>query len=197
MPKTRELTGKVNSIRGQRDADPVVQAKSEVATADERRFSDRVKDQYLTFYVAGQVYGVAVLSVQQVVPCHNLAEIPMSPSAVKGVLHHNDMAIPVINLRSQFFVEEPAVARWAAILLTACTPADILPVGLMIDRIGSVVEIAGDQIHQPPNFSDSVNTEFIKGSLVFEGESIVILDIGRLMSSMDVLEVPQDYLVEN
>ncbi len=59
-------------------------------------------DEYLTFSLADEEYGVDILRVQELRGWENVTRIPNSPGFVKGVLNLRGAIVPIIDLRERF-----------------------------------------------------------------------------------------------
>ena len=57
---------------------------------------------YLTFSLAGEVYGVEILKVREILVIMDITRVPQTPDFVRGVINLRGKVIPVIDLRSKF-----------------------------------------------------------------------------------------------
>ena len=62
-------------------------------------------EQYLTFMLAGEEYGVDILRVQEIKGWDNVTPIPNTPSYIKGVINLRGTIVPIIDLRERFSLE--------------------------------------------------------------------------------------------
>ncbi len=101
--------------------------------------------QFCTFYVDGQFFGVPVQQVQEVIRYQEMTRVPLVPRVIRGL----------INLRGQIVVAVDLRRR----LNAADRPKDQLPmnvvvrtadgaVSLLVDEIGDVLEVQ-DETFEP------------------------------------------------
>ena len=59
-------------------------------------------EQYLTFMLAGEQYGVDILRVQEIKGWDKVTRIPNTPPYVLGVINLRGAVVPIIDLRRRF-----------------------------------------------------------------------------------------------
>ena len=68
-------------------------------------FESDETDQFLTFIVAGEEYGVDILCVQEIRGWESATPIPNAPAHIKGVINLRGTIVPIIDLRQCFGIE--------------------------------------------------------------------------------------------
>ena len=58
--------------------------------------------QYLTFFLGGEMFAVAILNVKEIIEFGSLTTIPMMPSFIRGVINLRGAVVPVIDLSCRF-----------------------------------------------------------------------------------------------
>lgn len=144
--------------------------------------------QYLTFIMAGEEYGVDILAVQEIRGWEAPTPIPNSPSHVRGVINLRGTIVPLTDLRQRFALE--------AVEYSAITVVIVLKVeddeggsrimGIVVDAVSDVYNFANADMKDPPDFGQQVNTEFIKGLVTVDEKMIILLNINRLLSVNDI-----------
>ncbi|MGE5610457.1 MAG: chemotaxis protein CheW, partial [Bacillota bacterium] len=61
-----------------------------------------------------------------------------------------------------------------------------LSTGIIVDHVSEVLDIAGEQIEEPPSFGASVDTAFILGMGKINDSVKILLDIDRVLGSQDL-----------
>lgn len=61
-----------------------------------------LEQEYLTFVLQGEEYGVDILCVQEIRVCSQVTELPNKPNYLKGVINLRGVIIPIIDLRQRF-----------------------------------------------------------------------------------------------
>ena len=61
---------------------------------------------YLTFSMANEEYGIAILKIKEIVGMMPITSLPQTPPFAKGAINLRDKVIPVIDLRLRFGMQE-------------------------------------------------------------------------------------------
>ncbi|MGH1486678.1 MAG: chemotaxis protein CheW [Cellvibrionaceae bacterium] len=140
-------------------------------------------EQYLTFMLGNESYGINILSVKEISGWDEATIIPNSPSYVKGVVNMRGTIVPIIDLRIRFQVGESTyLPTTVVIILSGETSSGERTVGFIVDAVSDVLDIATDEMRPAPEFDGTVPSNHIYG-LVNANESVVtVLDIEQLLS---------------
>jgi len=145
-------------------------------------------NQYLTFYVAGEEYAVTILKVTEIIECVTLTHIPGAPSWIRGVLNLRGAVVPVVDLAVKFGLPQTTLTRRTCVVMVEIEhDGDRLVLGMMADSVHQVVELGADQIQPPPSFGPKVRVDCIQGMGVSGDALVVLLDIDRVLSSIEIL----------
>ena len=145
-------------------------------------------NQYLTFYVAGDEYAVTILKVTEIIECVSLTHIPGAPPWIRGVLNLRGAVVPVIDLAVKFGLPQTTLTRRTCVVMVEIEhDGERLALGMMADSVHQVVELGADQIQPPPSFGPKVRVDCIQGMGVSGDALVVLLDIDRVLSSIEIL----------
>jgi purine-binding chemotaxis protein CheW len=162
---------------------------AEVLTQTEQsiRTNQSKEGKYLTFALAREEYGLEILKVREIIGYMNITAIPQTPSYVKGVINLRGQVIPVIDLRAKFGMATMDVTEETCIIVVEITQKGRkFNTGIVVDHVQEVLDIAGSNIEESPQFGSSVNTDFILG-MGKVGESVkILLDIDKVLSGADL-----------
>ena len=141
---------------------------------------------YLTFALAQEEYGLEILKVREIIGYMDITAVPQTPAHVKGVINLRGQVIPVIDLRAKFGMETTDVTEETCIIVVEIAQGKRkFDTGIVVDRVQEVLDIAGEDIEEAPQFGSSVNTDFILGMGKI-GESVkILLDINKVLSGDD------------
>jgi purine-binding chemotaxis protein CheW len=91
--------------------------------------------------------------------------------------------IPVVDLRTKFGMETAEVTEQSCIIVVEITQAGRkVNTGIIVDHVQEVLDIAGQDIEEAPQFDASVGTDFLLG-MAKVGESVkILLDIDRVLA---------------
>ena len=142
---------------------------------------------YLTFSLADEEYGLEILKVREINGFLDITAVPQTPPHVKGVINLRGQVIPVVDLRAKFGMETTEVTDQTCIIVVEITQKDhTFNTGIVVDRVQEVLDIAGEDIEEAPEFGDSVNTDFILGMGKIGDSVKILLDIDAVLGSDDL-----------
>ncbi len=137
---------------------------------------------YLTFALAQEEYGLEILKVREIIGYIDVTAVPQTPHYVKGVVNLRGQVIPVLDLRARFGMETTDVTEQTCIIVVEFNQGNRkFSTGIVVDRVQEVLDIAGQNIEEPPQFGSTVDTSFILG-MGKVGDSVkILLDIDRVL----------------
>lgn len=151
----------------------------ETARALDRRTLPAGEEQFLTFRLDEQEYGIAILKVQEIKGWDKMTPIPNSPPYVKGVLNLRGVIVPVFDLRLRFGL--PEAARSAFTVIVVVNIGGRLA-GIVVDAVSDVINVGAEQQCAAPAYEGQQNREFIKGLAQVDGKLLILLDIDRMIT---------------
>jgi purine-binding chemotaxis protein CheW len=141
---------------------------------------------YLTFALGPEEYGLEILKVREIIGYMEITAVPQTPGHVKGVINLRGQVIPVIDLRAKFGMETAEVTEQTCIIVVETSRGDHkFSTGIVVDRVQEVLDIAGDNIEEAPQFGSSVNTDFILGMGKIGDSVKILLDIDKVLAGTD------------
>ncbi len=165
-------------------------SETNVGTISPEKQSDRANsldasegEQFVTFSLAGEEYGVDIMKVQEIIGYQGFTKIPNLPPFIKGVLNLRGSVVPVIDLRAKFVLEEKEYNKFTVIILLTVLGRIM---GMIVDAISDVVSFNDDEMEATPNFGSQIQTKFIKGMGKRDGNFTILLDIDKVMNDQDL-----------
>ena len=140
--------------------------------------------QFLTFVLGGEMYALGILNVKEIIEYGQLTEIPMMPASIRGVINLRGAVVPVVDLGARFGGRASQVQRRTCIVIVEVAQDDEtkLDIGIMVDAVSEVLEIARSEIEPPPSFGARIRADFIAGMGKVNGKFVIVLDIHRVLS---------------
>ena len=133
------------------------------------------ENQYLTFMMASEEYGMNILAVQEIRGWEDVTVIPNSPKFVKGAINLRGTIVPVIDLRLRFGLDDNEYGPLTVVIVVAVEiKGQSKVMGIVVDAVSDVYSISEEKAKDVPDFHDSDNAEFVHG-LVNVGEKMVVL----------------------
>jgi len=149
-------------------------------TAD--RTAASLGGKYLTFFLAGEEYGVAILRVQEIISMMPITRVPRTPPFIRGVINLRGKVIPIMDLRAKFGMP-PATEPEQVMIVVQVVGVQI---GVIADKVSEVASIKAEDIDPTPDFGSEVHTEFLLGLGKSNGRLRLLLDIERVLSTEEV-----------
>ena len=163
------------------------------ATQAEEPVADVTTDQYLTFSLAGEEYGVDILTVQEVKVWTRVTVLPNTPDFIKGVLNLRGVIVPIIDLRSRFRMPavEYSVTTVIVILKLKIDSRERI-VGLVVDAVSDVLDIPHSAQKSVDSFEMNSRSEAITGIATINNKLVIMLDTAKLLEREDLQSVDQE-----
>jgi purine-binding chemotaxis protein CheW len=137
---------------------------------------------YLTFALGHEEFGLEILKVREIIGYMEITAVPQTPHYVKGVINLRGQVIPVVDLRLKFGMSAADVTEETCIIVVEITQGDRrFQTGIVVDCVKEVLDVAGENIENPPQFGDNVNTDFILGMGKVNGGVKILLDIDKVL----------------
>ena len=144
------------------------------------------KGKYLTFALGAEEYGLEILKVREIIGYMDITAVPQTPHHVKGVLNLRGQVIPVVDLRLKFGMPEAEVTDQTCIIVVEINQDDRqFQTGIVVDNVSEVLDVAGNQIEDAPQFGSTVDTEFILGMGKIGDSVKILLDIYCVLAGED------------
>jgi purine-binding chemotaxis protein CheW len=143
-------------------------------------------DQFLTFTIQDEEYGIDILRVQEIKGFSRVRPVPNAPHYVKGVMNLRGTVVPVLDLRSRFGMEEADYNQFTVIIVVSVGDKVI---GLVVDAVSDVLSITKEQIEETPELTGRVDTSFFRGMGKVGDKLVLLLNIDRLVGGEQVHEL--------
>lgn len=165
-------------------------AGSEMALPTERHPSKEECQQYLTFTLGDEVFAMDIRNVREIIQHGAMTVVPLMPAFVRGIINLRGAVVPVIDLQCRFGRALAQVGKKTCVVIfDVGPPTDRVELGLMVDAVSEVIDIAPSQIEPPPQFGTTVAREYILGLGKVGTEFIVIVDPERALNIDDMVAI--------
>jgi len=144
--------------------------------------ADDGSEQYLSFLLADEEYGVEILRVQEIKGWEQVTGIPNSPHFLCGVLNLRGTIIPVVDLRLRFEMPFREYQPTTVVVVLKVEGVTERTVGIVVDGVSDAHNVVPEDIKPAPDFGTSIDTDFIKGLVSLEDNMMMIVNIDRLLS---------------
>jgi purine-binding chemotaxis protein CheW len=141
---------------------------------------------YLTFMLAGEHYGMDILKVGEIVAMIDITPVPRTPPVIRGVVNLRGRVVPVMDLRRKFDLPSVEPDAFACIIVVDLGRSEM---GIMVDRVCDVMDIADETIDDVPAFGMGIDTNFLLGIGMTGNKVTILLDIEKVFSVDEMAEV--------
>ena len=146
-----------------------------------------IEQEYLTFMLQGEEYGIDILCVQEIRVWSSITELPNKPEYIKGVINLRGVIIPIIDLRLRF--GQPALEydeQTVTIILRQQSIHKTTVVGIVVDAVSEVYKFTKQEIRKAPSFGNNIDSCFLKGLVSVENKLVILLDNEMLLNEDDL-----------
>ncbi len=146
--------------------------------------TDAGTDQYLTFLLADEDYGVDIMKVQDIRGWEGATAIPNTPDYILGVSNLRGMVVPIIDLRQRFHLANAEFNSSTVVVIVKVTSeTGERTMGLVVDAVSEVYNLPEEAIGDTPDLGGAISTNYVKGLATMDEKMIILLDIDRLINA--------------
>src|ERR1700760_753931 len=138
--------------------------------------------QFCTFSVARQFFGVPVQQVQEVIRCQEMTRVPLVPRVIRGLINLRGQIVVAIDLRRRLNAPERAEDQLPMNVVVR-TPDGAL--SLLVDEIGDVLEVQEETFERPPETLQGAARELVLGVHKLPSGLLLILDTEKAVNVAD------------
>ncbi|MEY2686373.1 MAG: hypothetical protein RL375_571 [Pseudomonadota bacterium] len=145
--------------------------------------------QYLTFTLEDELFAVGIAAVREIIQYNQMTLVPLMPDFVRGVINLRGAVVPVIDLQARLGREPAQVGeRTSIVIFEVRQGSDRHALGMMVDAVSEVIEIADASIEAPPQFGGAVRRDYIHGMAKVGGRFVVILALEATLDIDDMAD---------
>jgi len=138
--------------------------------------------EYVTLTIAGQWFGIPVLTVQDVLGPRQVAKIPMADPVIAGSINLRGRIVTVIDMRKRLRLpprdnDEPG--------MNIVVEHNGNLYSLLIDAVGEVMEVPDDKYEKNPATVDPLWRDFSEGVYRLENQLLIVLNVEKLLETGD------------
>jgi len=143
---------------------------------------NRVAGKYLTFNLQAESYGIDVLKVREIIRLTAITAVPQMPAHIRGVINLRGKIIPVMDLRVRFdFAATNTDQNCIVVVQVKLPDGKNTQMGLIVDGVEEVINIAEGDIEETPNFGGQIGTDYIIGIAKVKGVVKSLLNIDEVV----------------
>ena len=133
---------------------------------------------FVTMIIEGHLFGIPVLTVQDILGVQKITRIPLAPKEIAGSLNLRGRIVTAIDVRLRLDLD-PRPPEEKAMSVVVDQGGELY--SLMVDSVGEVLSLPLAKFERNPPTLDNKWREFSMGIYRLEGNLLVVLDVGRLL----------------
>lgn len=154
--------------------------------AQKSQTAEDVVQQYVTFRLDDETYGLHVMRIQEVLRHTEIAPVPGAPDYVLGIINLRGNVVTVIDTRRRFGLNDADVTDATRIVVLE---AESQVIGILVDSVAEVVYLRQSEIETAPNVGNEESARFIQGVCNKEGELIILVEFEKMLTDEEWADV--------
>ena len=134
--------------------------------------------EFVTFTIAGQIFGLPIGRVQDVFKPMRMTRVPLAGADIAGVLNLRGRIVTAIDMRNRLDAKKREVGEPSMAIGIENKGESF---GLMVDSVGEVLKLADTEREPNPVNLDRRLAALSAGVYRLEGQLLVVLDIDRVL----------------
>lgn len=141
---------------------------------------------YLTFFLDNEEYGLEILKVQEIIGRMPITPVPKTPEHIRGVINLRGKIHPIMDLKLKFGMAGTEITDETCIIVVNAAK---MMMGILVDRVSEVANIASGEIEDTPTFGSGIDTEYLLGVGKTGGRVRLLLDIDKVITAKDIIQI--------
>jgi purine-binding chemotaxis protein CheW len=156
----------------------MTQSTAQLQTS-EKSDSDEVLQQFLTFAVDDEQYGIDLLKIREIKGWTETTRLPNTPKFMKGIMNLRGAVIPIFDLKGRFGMGESVPSEKHVVIIVAVGKR---LVGILVDSVSDIVEATAGQVRPAPQVETKLDKAFVEGLISLDEKMVILLNIESLFS---------------
>ena len=140
-------------------------------------------NEFLTFRLGSEEYGIEILKVQEIRGYDAITQIANAPDFIKGVVNLRGIIVLIIDMRIKFRLGSATYDQFTVVIILNVAGRVM---GIVVDGVSDVINLQAEQIRPAPELGSVIDTEYITGLGTVDERMLILIDIEKLMSCSDL-----------
>ncbi len=154
-----------------------------VRAISEEDVADEVRQEFLTFMLGNEEYGIDILKVQEIRGYDNVTRIPGVPEFIKGVTNLRGLIVPIIDMRIKFKLGVTTYDHLTAVIILNINER---LAGIVVSGVSDVITLNPNQIQTLTSYSSSLKSEYLLGLCSIGERMVILINVDRLMTGAEM-----------
>jgi purine-binding chemotaxis protein CheW len=138
--------------------------------------------QFCTFFLKGQFFGVPVQHVQEVIRYQEMTRVPLVPQVIRGLINLRGQIVMALDLRHRLGIEDRLDTE---LPMNVVVRTDDGAVSFLVDEIGDVLEVEENCFEHPPATLQAETRELVRGVYKLPERLLLVLDTERVVAGCE------------
>jgi purine-binding chemotaxis protein CheW len=157
--------------------------ETEVTQENSNTAGGNGSQEYLTFVLADESYGIDILKVQEIRGYDAVTKIANTPEFIKGVVNLRGLIVPIVDLRIKFGLGNVVYDEFTVVIILNLNGR---VVGIVVDGVSDVMNLKAGDLRTVPDIVSSIDTKYITGLATVQEKMFILVDIEQLMTSHEM-----------
>jgi len=140
---------------------------------------DTLKNQFLTFVIEDEDYGVEIAYVKEIIKMQSITKVPEMPSFIEGIINLRGDLIGVLDVRTRFGKPTKEHDEETCIIIMSYGEYTL---GIIVDAVQETAIIDEENIAPPPSAKLSFANQFIRNIGKVGDQVKLLLDVERFLA---------------
>lgn len=151
---------------------------------NEQLINTSTENQYVTFQIKGEEYGIEIVLVQEIIRYTRPTKVFNADPVVDGVTNFRGQVIPLINMHRKFQMEEVPYDDYTVVIVIREKERTL---GMIVDQVSDISSFKQEEIQKmDEEFADDIKAAHIKGIARTDERIVMLLDSSRLLHFTDI-----------
>ena len=129
-----------------------------MATESSGSMVSGMANEFLTFRLGGEEYGIEILKVQEIRGYDSITQIANAPDVIKGVVNLRGIIVPIIDMRIKFRLGNADYDQFTVVIILNVAGRVM---GIVVDGVSDVISLEAEQMRPTPGFGSVIDTKHI------------------------------------
>jgi len=139
--------------------------------------------EYLTFRLDQEEYGIDILKVQEIRGYEPPTRIANAPNFIKGVVNLRGTIVPIVDMRLKFNCSKAEYDSFTVVIILNLRNRIV---GIVVDSVSDVMELPANSLKAAPDIDSAIDSDAVLGLGSLGERMLILLDIEKLMSGVDM-----------
>jgi purine-binding chemotaxis protein CheW len=135
--------------------------------------------QFCTFFLRDQFFGVPVQQVQEVIRYQEMTHVPLMPEVIRGLINLRGQIVMAVDLRKRFGMEDRPESQKP---MNVVVRSEEGAVSFLVDEIGDVLEVDEQSFERPPETLQGAARGLVRGVYKLKDRLMLVLDTDHAMN---------------